>query len=428
MPRILFVTQYYPPEAGAAANRISDIATHMVQLGHEVTVLTNLPNYPTGVVPPEYRDKARREEVIDGVRVVRVRSVIRPNSGFVTRITGMLSFGVIAGVAGARHIGPQDVIVAISPPLFTSIAGRRLAKKKHAPLVFNTADLWPESAVRLGALRNPLFIWLAERLEWSTYRRARTVWVVTEGQRETLLHRGLPASKILTLRTGANLSLFGRLEKASARSAVGWDDGFYVLHAGTLGLTMSGASLIDAADLLRGFPDIHFILAGDGAERPHLEHEARRRELNNVTFLGVQSQERVATLLSACDASLVNLRNLSFFEGTLPMKMYEAMASGRPLLLAADGLARKLAIDEAHAGIYVEPGNPHALARAVLYLRNHPEEGRKLGAQGRAYASSQLNRDAMIEQLSAHLRSLAGRDESHQIKPSDQQALSGRQA
>ncbi len=181
MARVLFVTQYYPPEAGASANIAGDIAAGLVRLGHEVTVLTCLPNYPAGVVPPEYRDKRRRDEVIDGVRVVRVWSVIRPNAGFFTRITGMLSFGMLAGFEGGRRVGQQDVVITVSPPLFTSIAGRRLAKKQRAPLIFNVHDLWPESAVRLGALHNRLFIWLAERLEWSTYRRARTVWAVTDG-------------------------------------------------------------------------------------------------------------------------------------------------------------------------------------------------------------------------------------------------------
>jgi glycosyltransferase involved in cell wall biosynthesis len=170
--------------------------------------------------------------------------------------------------------------------------------------------------------------------------------------------------------------------------------------------------LIEAADRLRGYPDVHFVLAGDGADRARLESEVQRRGLTNVAFLGMQPLDRLTTLLSAADVSLINLRKNDFFAGSMPTRMYEAMASGRPILLAAGGLTRRLAIEEAQAGLYVEPGNPQALAEAILQLRSDPERARQLGAQGRAYADTTFNRLHTVEQLSAHVGAMIA-DKGH---------------
>ncbi len=223
---------------------------------------------------------------------------------------------------------------------------------------------------------------------------------------DTLLARGVPENKLLLLRLGVNMSQFGQLDQARARAALGWSNGFYALHAGTIGMTQDWDSLLDAAESLRAYPDVRFMLAGDGAERPRLEGEVQRRGLTNVTFLGMQPVERLSTMISASDVSLMNFRKLDFFAGTLPTRMYEAMASGRPFLLTADGLARKLAIDEAQAGLYVEPGNAQALAQAILHLRSHPELARQLGARGHAYADATFNRAQTVAHLSAHINAL----------------------
>lgn len=404
MARILFVSQYYPPEPGAAARRISDIAAHLARFGHEVTVLTNLPNYPTGVVPPEYQHGKNRLETIDGVRVVRVQGVIRPNRGFVSRLMSYLSFPLAAGFRGGRRVGKPDVILVVSPPLFTSIAGRMLARRKHCPFIFNVADLWPESAIALGAIRKGALSWVAERLEWTTYKRAAAVWVVTQGIRDRLLQRGVKSEKIWTLPSGVNTKVFGQMDRSTARRILGWDeDQFVVLHAGTLGLALDPENLLKAAHMLRGRMDIRFVFAGDGAARPALEAGREQLGLQNFDLLGAQPLDRIPLLLAAADASLVSLRNLKLFLGTLPVRMYEAMASVRPLLLTAEGLARQLAVEEAQAALYVRPEDPEALVRAILRLRDEPGLAAWLGANGRAYATTYMDRDRMIQDLNARI-------------------------
>src|SRR6266480_1452238 len=177
MAHILLISRYYPPEKAAAAVCVSEIAKRLVKLGYQVTVLTTVPNYPTGIVPPEYRGRILQEEMLDGIRVVRVWSYLSANEGFLRRILSQLSFGFLAPLLGWKKVGRPDVIIVGSPPLFNVIAARILASFMRRPFIFWVADLWPESAVQLGVLRNRLFIRLSERLEWTTYKKARLVWV-----------------------------------------------------------------------------------------------------------------------------------------------------------------------------------------------------------------------------------------------------------
>src|SRR6266853_3757616 len=178
MAHILFITPYFPPEKAAPAVRLSETAMHLVKRGYQVTVLTTVPNYPTGIVPPEYRGYVIKKELLGGVRVVRVWSYTSPNKGFLRRILAQLSFGCLAPILGGKAVGHPDVIIVGSPPLFNVIAGRALARLTRRPYILWVADLWPESAVQLGMLKNRAVIRLSEWLEWSSYWRASLVWVV----------------------------------------------------------------------------------------------------------------------------------------------------------------------------------------------------------------------------------------------------------
>ncbi len=195
MPHILFVTLYYPPEKAAPAVRISETAACLVKRGYEVTVLTTTPNYPTGIVSPEYRGHIALEEWCQGVHVVRVWSYTSANKGFLRRILAQLSFGCLAPLLGWHKIGHPDVIFIESPPLFSAIGGRLLARYKKCPFIFIVSDLWPASAVQLGMLRNSTLIRFAEWLEWSTYQQASLIWTVTEGIRADIIGRGLSPKK-----------------------------------------------------------------------------------------------------------------------------------------------------------------------------------------------------------------------------------------
>lgn len=408
MTHVLFVTPYYPPEKAAPAVRLSETAKGLVKRGYQVTVLTTVPNYPTGIVPREYRGTIVRREVIDGVHVVRVWSYIAANKGFFRRILAQLSFGCLAPLLGWRDVGHPDIIIVESPPLFDAIAARLLSWGKRCPFIFLVSDIWPESAVQLGALRNRLLIWLAERLEWSTYLLASAIWAVTEGIRDILIVRGLKPERVFLLTNGVDTARFRPLPRHEARARLGWDDRFTVLYVGTHGLAQDLSTVLDAAVQLKLQPHIRFVFVGDGAAKASLVTQAREQGLLNVSFLDPVPHEQVPVLITAADACLVPLRRLPLFEGALPSKMYEMMACERPVLLGVDGEARRLAVQEARAAIYVEPEDADSLVSAILHLYEHPEIAQALGQNGRAFVMEHFDRQRLISILEERIHALLG--------------------
>jgi colanic acid biosynthesis glycosyl transferase WcaI len=406
MSHILFVTPYFPPEVGAPQTRISGMASRLVKMGHQVTVLTTLPNYPSGIVPPEYRHRARRREIYEGVQIIRIWSYISPNQGVFRRILAQLSFGCLAALLGARSVGQPDVIIVESPPLFDAISGWMLSWLKRCPYIFTVADLWPEAAVQMGILRNRLVIWLTRQLEQAAYHHAAAIWALTAGLRKTLLQRGLPAQRVFVIPNGVDTTHFRPQPRLAARQELGWGNQFILLFAGTLGLAQRLETVLDAAEKLQASPDIHIILAGEGATKASLQAGASRRGLTNLTFLGSQPHERIPLLIAGADACLAPLRRLPLFEATLPVKMYEAMACGRAVIVAAEGDACQLAGQEAGAAICVEPENPTALAQAILDLHSQPELAQQLGQRGRAYIEAYLDRNLLATTLEQRITTL----------------------
>ncbi|WP_149402975.1 glycosyltransferase family 4 protein [Dictyobacter arantiisoli] len=412
VPHILFVTPYYPPEITPPAMRIHEMALRLVRLGHQVTVLTTFPNFPSGVVPLAYRGHRQLREQKDGITIVRVWSYISPNRGFLRRILAQLSFGCVAPFLGGSAVGQPDVIIVESPPLFNAIAGRLLASWKRCPFIFTVADLWPEVAVKMGMLRNRLLIRLAEWLEWTTYQRAALVWVVTEGLRAILLQRGLAASHIFVVTNGVDCTTFCPSVKALARAELAWDNRFTVLYAGSHGPSHGLGAIIDTAERLHACKDIRIILVGDGAEKEALMADAQRRGLSNITFLDPQPYERIPLLLAASDACLATASKAILFQGVLPVKMYEAMACARPIILAVDGEACRVAIQEAGAAIYAEPENPAAIADAILYLHEHPFEAEVLGQRGRAFVEQHFDRNQLVKKLHQQIMTVLHRNDT----------------
>ncbi len=409
MMHILFITPYYPPEITPPAIRISETTRRLVKLGHQVTVLTTFPNFPSGVVLKAYRGHVLQHEIRDGVRIVRVWSYIAPNRGFLRRILAQLSFGCLAPLLGWKAIGRPDVVIVESPPLFDAIAGRLVAWLKHCPFIFTIADLWPESAIQLGMLRNRMLIWLAERLEWSTYQRAGVIWALTDGIRNTLLKRGLSPERVFVLTNCVDTTKFRPMSRMQARTELRWDDSFTVLYAGNHGLVYGMTTILDAAELLRDYTDIRIVLVGDGVKKSELMAEAKRRHLKNVIFLESVPHDHMPLLFAGADVCLIPLRKLPLLESTLPFKMFEVMACARPIILGVEGEARRLAEREAGAAVAVEPENAEALASAILYLRENPEVASLLGQRGRAFVEERFNRDQLTSALEARLMLLLGK-------------------
>jgi glycosyltransferase involved in cell wall biosynthesis len=405
--RIAFLTHYFPPEVGAPQARMYELAKRLNDGGDTVTVVTGFPNYPTGVIQPGYRGRFAMEERMDGVRVLRRWLFATPNSGFFKRIVNHFSF-VLSSLTALGKLGQTDVIFVQSPPLPIGIAALAFSRLKRAPFVFNVSDIWPQSAIELGMLRNPLAIRLAEMLERHIYRRASRVTVPTPGILEKLAARGIPRDKLFWLTNGVDTETYRPQPPDPAlASTLGLDGRKVFIYAGTHGLSQGLDVILEAAKLTAD-PDILYVLAGEGADKAALVAKAKAEGIANVRFLPNQPKSAMPALLNLAYASVISLKPLDLFRSALPSKMYESMAVGQPIVASMWGEAADL-VRPAGCGLVTQPGDAQALRDAVVALAHDPAGAHGMGARGREYVVEHFNRQKIAERLRALLRETARR-------------------
>jgi colanic acid biosynthesis glycosyl transferase WcaI len=396
--KILYVSQYFPPEMGAPAARAAELSHHWARMGHDVTVLTGFPNHPTGIVPEDWRSRLRRlryTETVDGVQIVRTWLWPLPNRKAHERIRNYASFCVSAGITGLALHKP-DVIIATSPQLLCALSGWWLAWWKRVPFVFEVRDLWPESLAAVGAgSEGSLLHRTLGAIAGFLYRRADRIVVVAPAFKDHLMrYWKVPAAKISVVENGVETDLF-RLDPAAmeVRKRLKLEDRFLICYIGTMGNAHGLETLIAAAEELQtALPSAIFLLIGEGAEKERTMDLAAARGLTNVQFLAQQPRERIPAYVSAADVCLVMLKKTELFKTVIPTKLLEYMACERPVIVAVDGQARQI-VEEAGAGVFVEPENSKALVKAVLDLAEDPEHRRQMGANGRQYIVNRLSRE-----------------------------------
>jgi hypothetical protein len=403
--KILIVTHYFPPETGAPQARLSGLAAAWAADGDEVTVLTGMPNHPTGIIPPGYRGAIRRRERRDGYRVLRTWLYATPNEGVARKTLGHLSFMASAVLLGARASGPADVVVVSSPTFFSIGAGWLLARLKRARLVVEIRDLWPAIFAELGVLTSRPLIRLLERVELAAYAAADTVIVVSDGFRANLISRGVPPGKVHTIRNGVDPGEFGPGAPADPglRAGLGAGPGdCLVLYAGTHGISQGLVSVADAAARLDAEPAIRFAFVGEGADKARLGRRVAERGLRHATLRPGVPHEQVPALLAAADICLVPLRDVPLFSSFIPSKMFECLAAGKAVVGALAGEAAQI-MREAGACV-VPPGDDAALAGAIRTLAADPARRAEMGRRGRCYVEKYFDRAT----LARHYRKLLG--------------------
>jgi len=393
--RILVVTHYFPPETGAPQARLSGLAAAWAADGDDVTVLTGMPNHPTGVIPPAYRRAIRRRERRNGYRVLRTWLYATPNEGIARKTIGHLSFMISSVLLGWRASGPAEVVVVSSPTFFAIGSGWLLARLKRARLIVEIRDLWPAIFTELGVLTNRRIIGLLERLELAAYAAADTVIVVSDGFRANLIGRGVPAAKVHTIRNGVTPGDFDPEARPDprlrARLGAGPGD-CLVLYAGTHGISQGLTSVADAAARLAGQP-VRFAFVGEGADKQRLSDRVAELGLRNVTLLPAVPHDQVPALLAAADILLVPLRDVPLFSSFIPSKMFECLAAGRPVVGAMAGEAAQI-LREAGA-LVVPPEDDGALAGAIAALAADPRRREAIGRQGRRYVEEHFDRQTL---------------------------------
>ncbi len=400
--RLGILTQYYPPEMGAPQARLSELAREFVREGHEVVVLTAMPNYPTGKIQDGYGGVFQEAEQ-DRVRVLR--SFIYPTKkvGMVPRLTNYFSFVASSTAIGAVKFPRVDYLITESPPLFLGMAGYVLSRLKGAKWIFNVSDLWPESAVRLGLVGEGWSLEASKKLEAFCYRNA---WLVTGQSKEILadIEGRFPDVDTYHLSNGVDTTRFTpALRSAEARRELYGNpaeptpkDACIAVYAGLHGIAQGLDRVLDAAGQLADVKNLSFVFIGDGPVRQKLLERAKAIRGPKVSFLGPRDRDEIPRLVASADIALVPLAMR--IPGAVPSKVYEAMASGVPVLLAAEGEAADI-VTQAGAGVAVPPGNADAIARALRQLTGEPKERKATGKRGRAAAIKLYNRSEIAHRF-----------------------------
>ncbi len=396
---------------GAPAARASELARHWTDAGHEVSVLTGFPNHPTGVVPAEWRARLRRlihTERIGRVDVFRTWLWPLPNRKAHERMRNYASFCISAALRGMTLPRP-DVIIASSPQLLVGLSGWWISFTRQIPFVFEVRDLWPESLTAVGVgNENSLLHHALAAVAKFLYERSDRIVVVTPAFREHLMrHWHVPEEKIAVVENGVETDLFSPLSAAAndaLRNELGAEGKFLASYIGTMGNAHGLETLLAAAQLSQN-PDVLFLLVGEGAEKERIKTLAQSRGLSNVRFLDQQSREKIPAFISASDACLVLLKKTDIFKTVIPTKMLEFMSCARPVILGVDGQARQI-IEDAGAGIVIEPENAAALVAAISQLSSNPELGTAMGQEGREHILRNFSRRSTAEKYVTLLESL----------------------
>ncbi len=387
--RVLFLTHYYPPELGAAPARIAALARGLADRGLEVSVHTGFPHYPSGKIAAPYRNRRLSLEREGPVRVLRSVVCPAPNRGFARRLADHAAFATGA-LCTSRAAGPVDVVIAETPPLFTAAGGVAYARLKRARLALNVSDLWPETAIELGALSDRRAAAVAHALARLCYGHAEFIAAPTMGIVASLRNRSEAMGKVVQVPPAVDLERFALVRSSAPRDGAP----LRVLYAGTLGIAQGVRTLVEAA-ALAGPQVVELTIAGEGPDAPLVHSEIRTRALRNVRMLGGVAPERIPLLYESADAGVVPLRDRRIFTGALPTKLFEVLAAGKPAIVAARGEAADLVLG-AGAGVVVEPEDPRALAAAFGRLHDWPQEALAMGRRGRAKAG-EFDRAAAVE-------------------------------
>lgn len=393
---ILLLTHYFWPEVGAPQARLAEMPAYWASQGHDVTILTGFPNHPTGVIPPEYRGKAFMEERRDGYRIRRHWLYATPNKGFIKRTMGHCSLAATVALRNmVRHPKP-DIIVASSPTFFILHAAWFLSKVHRVPWIAEIRDLWPGIFVDLGVLTNKRIISFLEAQEMFFYRSADRVVTVTQGFKDDISGRGIDPARIEVITNGVDTSAYKPGPPPEGmRAELGLpEDAFIPLYIGAHGISQAIPNIVETAALCTGNPKLHFLFVGEGAAKQESMDLAKRKGLENVTFLPAQPREKVIDFYRMADCCLIPLRNVPLFDTFIPSKMFEIMAAGRPIVASLKGESAGI-LERSGAAAIVPPENPRALADCLIHLANDSGKLAAMAQAGPDFATGNYDRNVL---------------------------------
>lgn len=371
---ILFLTDNFPPEGNAPATRTYEHAIRWVKAGHKVTVITCAPNFPEGKVFDGYKNSLYKKENMDGIEVVRVKTYITANEGFVKRILDYMSFMISSFVAGFFQEKP-DVIVATSPQFFCACAGWALSVARRKPFIFELRDIWPASITAVGAMKDSFAIKSLEKLELFLYHRADSIVSVTHAFKKELIERGIDGNKIEVVLNGVDLSKYQPAihKDPDLVKRYNLEGKFVAGYVGTHGMAHGLECIVSVAESLKDNDNIRIIFAGGGAARKQVVALVNQKKLKNIVLIDRQPKEMMPKLWSLCDVSLVPLVNNELFRTVIPSKIFECMGMGIPTIMSVPKGEATAIINDTGSGLVVESENVEEIKNAILKLYNNTD-------------------------------------------------------
>jgi len=397
--KVLFLTQYFPPEVGAPQNRLFEIAVRLQRLGCTMNVLTAMPNYPSMEIHKEYKGRVFSREKMEGIDVYRTWIYSRPTKSLIPRLINYYSFAILSFFRGLFLPNPEIIFVE-SPPLFLGKTAWLLAKLKGAKLVFNVSDLWPESAEKLGLVTNQKALKIATMLEEFLYRNSDGISGQTQGIVKNIQDR-FPNKQYLWLPNGADLQFYNPNlnHDTSALPSVFKNGKRTFFYGGIIGHAQGLELLVDVAEHFKNDDALQFVLLGSGPEKEGLQELVRQKNLTNVFFEKPVDKALMPAILSTVEASVIPLKRLDIFKGAIPSKIFEALAMEKTVLLGVEGEAKELFVDQAEAALFFEPENTQALIRQIEVVLAKEESLHERKVKGRKYVQEYFSRDKAAERL-----------------------------
>ena len=406
--KLLIVTQYFPPEIGAPQNRLFELAIRLKKEGIDITVLTAMPNYPQMEIHKEFVGKNYCYSEMDGLKVHRSSIYITKSKSISKRLLNYFSFVWSSYKIGKKKLDKNyDIVLCESPPLFLGFSAYRLAKKKKAKFIFNVSDLWPESAEKLGIVKNKFFLKLATILEEYLYKKAALITGQTKGITKNISRR-FPNKKVHWLPNGVDLNFYNpnNFSKEWRIQNKFNDDDVLFFYGGIIGYAQGLEVIIYTAQELKNNSNVKFIILGSGPEKEKLLALKEKLKLENVFFMSPVSKAQMPSIISSIDCSIIPLKKLDLFLGAIPSKIFECLAMETPILLGVDGEAKGLFIDKGKSGLYFEPENAEDLKTGVLKLAENNALRKELGENGRIYVNNHFNRNQIAKELKSCLQDL----------------------
>ncbi len=393
---ILIIHQAFASLKEGGGTRHYELSHYLVEKGHQVTIVTSPISYLTGSSDQQLSRHKTIETPEPGITVIKTYTYPALHKSFLHRVINFISFMGSSFLAGMA-VEQVDLVWGTSPPIFQSASAWLIAKFKRIPFLFEVRDLWPAFAIQMRVLTNPLLIWPAQWFEKFMVHQADQVMVNSPGYIDHVTAKG--AKRVALIPNGGEPDMFSsQVDGLQFRKKHRLEGKFIVLYAGAHGLANDLGTVIKAANLLREEDQIHFVFIGDGKEKQKLIDLAVSFSLTNISFLPTCPKAEMAEVIAAADICTAILQPIPLFQTTFPNKVFDYLVAEKPVLLAIDGVIRKV-VEDAGGGVFVPPGQSEAMANTIFDLSRTPDKLKEMGKSGRAYISAHFNRKDLADQL-----------------------------